>query len=539
MKPSKIILIAVILLLAILIIPGIIVKNQVQTQVKELFRMNKTLQEEGYYMGDFEFKMLGIVYYLDKGFYFKALKRLSDFHKQLQNRENLIKMPEFKSKNEELEFYLDFQNPGTGAFMDNSYPYCTYNEPTENIVAHLDALANETGSPLQLKYPLKYLDEINTPLKLVTFLNDVSYVGWIGSKFPQTTYVFARSLLSYWNDEGVMGKNNLYSFSPEYKMALLSWFYNNQDSITGFWGPRSRKNGQLLKPDLTNTASVIKTFVDENGNNIHEAFPLRYGDKLMGSTLKVLSEPVPSDDEIDELHEWNLKMGKGLKMLLRYLWRGASGEDKQKAETIIENYVKIKFEKYYIPGEGAFSYYPGAEHASLDGTGGFIYNDIGAFSSEKQEDLWGDPFKNIKDLGQYKVAGIKKEDYNIISDNPEINSLRIYLITPNYKNLTDSVYAIVYPVKTSVLDIMELVPKINKWLDSQSLSMGNWTSKESVVLKMESVKIDEIPVYENNFPVETANQLLQKNGKLEIIGFDILQIPRYKIVYLNTPDIKY
>ena len=539
MKTSKIILIAVILLLTILIIPGIIVKNRVQSKVKELFRKNKTLQEEGYYMGDFEFKMLGFAYYLDKGFYFKALKRLSDFHKQLQNKENLIKMPEFKSKNEELDFYLDLQNPRTGAFMDDSYPYCTYNEPTENIVAHLDALANATGAPLQLKYPLKYLDEINTPLKLQTFLDDVSYVGWIGSKFPQTTYVFARSLLSYWNDEGVMGKNNLYSFSPEYKAALLSWFYNNQDSITGFWGPRSRKNGQLLKPDLTNTASIIKTFVDENGNNIHKAFPLRYGDKLMGSTLKVLSEPVPSDDEIDELHEWNLKMGKGVKMLLRYLWRGASGEDKKKAETIIANYVKIKFEKYYIPGEGAFSYYPGAEHASLDGTGGFIYNDIGAFSSEKQEYLWGDPFKNIKDLGQFKVAGIKKEDYNIISDNPEINSLRIYLLNPDYKNLADSVYAIVYPVKTPVLDIMELVPKINKWLDSQSLSMGNWTSKESVVLKMESFEIDEIPVYENNLPVETANQMLWKNGKLVIIGFDILQIPRYKIVYLNAPDIKY
>ena len=48
---------------------------------------------------------------------------------------------------------------------------------------------------------------------------------------------------------------------------------------------------------------------------------------------------------------------------------------------------------------------PGAEHASLDGTGGFIFNDIGAFSFEKQKKLWGDPFKNIKDLGQYKVPG--------------------------------------------------------------------------------------------------------------------------------------
>ena len=37
--------------------------------------MNKTLQEEGYYMADFEFKMLGFAYYLDKGFYFTALNK--------------------------------------------------------------------------------------------------------------------------------------------------------------------------------------------------------------------------------------------------------------------------------------------------------------------------------------------------------------------------------------------------------------------------------------------------------------------------------
>jgi len=171
-------------------------------------------------------------------------------------------------------------------------------------------------------------------------------------------------------------------------------------------------------------------------------------------------------------------------MLLRYLWKDASDEEKQKAKTIIENYVKIKFEKYYIPDEGAFSYYPGAEHASLDGTGGFIFKEIGAFSFEKQKKLWGDSFKNIKDLGQYKVSEINNENIKLIVNSPDINSLRIYHTTPNYDNLTEGVYAIVYPDKTSVLDIMELVPKINKWLDSLSLSIETGLQKKRLKKNM-------------------------------------------------------
>jgi hypothetical protein len=537
MSRKKIILITVIMLLSFIIATGFILKNRVQTQVKELFRMNKTLQEEGYYMADFEFKMVGLVYYLDKGSYFTALSRLSDFHRQLQNRENLIKVPEFKSKEEEIEFYLNLQNPRTGAFMDDSFPHCTFNEPTENVIIHLDALAKETGTPLRLKYPLKYLDVINTPEKLYAFLDDVSYIGWIGSKFPQTSYLFARSLVGYYNGEGVIGISNLYSFSPEYKAALLSWFCNNQDSTTGFWGPKSRNNGQLLNLDLTNTASIIKTYVDRNGNDIHEAFPLKYRHKLFESTLKVLSEPVPPDDEIVELHEWNLKMTKGIMMLLRYLWKDATGEEKQKAKTIIENYIKIKFEKYYVPKEGAFSYYPGGDHASLDGTGGLIFKEIGAFSAEKQKKLWGDSFMNIKDLGQYKVTEINNENFNLIVNCPDINSLRIYHTTPNFENLTDSVYAVVYPEKSSVLDIMELIPKICKWLDAQSLSIGNWSSIEEIKKEYVSLKIEEPLVFKDTFPTDSTNNILLKNGESYIIGFDILQIPRYKIVYLYTPKI--
>ena len=194
MKYKKTILTSLSLII-LLVIFALFITYRTKSQVKELFQMNKELQETGYYMGDFEFKMMGVLYWLDKGEYYHALSQLNKLHSQFKTKEGLTKMPEFKNKEEEMEFYLSLQNPKTGAFIDDIYPYATYNEVTENVINHLDALAKETGRPLKLKYPLKYLDEINTPEKLKIFLDDVAYVSWISMKFPQTTYVFARSIL--------------------------------------------------------------------------------------------------------------------------------------------------------------------------------------------------------------------------------------------------------------------------------------------------------------------------------------------------------
>jgi hypothetical protein len=207
----------------------------VKTQVKDLFRMNKELQEDGYYMGDFEFKMMSFAYYLDKGHYLKAILSVNTLHKQMKSKEGILQIPKFNTKKDELAFYLNLQDPDTGAFIEKKYPYLVYNEISENIIDHIVSLSKEINQQVKLKYPLKYLDEISTPAKLKTFLNDVGYIGWIATKFPQTPYIFARSLLSYINNEGAIGENNFYNFSQEWKLTLLQWFYTNQDPETGFW----------------------------------------------------------------------------------------------------------------------------------------------------------------------------------------------------------------------------------------------------------------------------------------------------------------
>lgn len=481
-------------------------------------------------MADFEFKMLGCAYYLDKGHYKTALNFLNDYHKKLSDKDGIIKIPEFSNNQEEINFYLDLQNPATGAFIDESAPFCTYWEVTQNTINHLEALTDSTTTPLKLKYPLKFLDEINTPEKLTDFLEDVSYVGWLASRFPQTSFHFARNILDVAMPGNALERNNLYSFSPEWKHTMLKWMYDFQDTTTGLWGPKNKKNNVLTKLDLNNTASILKAYRDNDGNDLHSEFPLKYQDKLFRSAIEQLSEPFPDEDDLDEIHEWNLRQRKGIYMLLRYIWKDASEENKKQAENIIIRNIRICFEMYYVKEDGAFSYYPNAEHASPDGETG-IFSDIGAFSYKKQKKLWGDPAENTKFLGEVITNELKASDLDPVINFPGINSLRIYTRKPDYEHLTDSVLAVFYPRDTLVLDIMELVPDIVRWTETSSLSMGNWTSMAEIKKEYSKLNIKKPLIYKNELPFVDLNKYFKKTAEIYVVGFDILQVPRCKIIF--------
>ncbi len=518
--------------LFILMVTSVTFKSlRVKSQVKDLFKLNKTLQEEGYYMAEFEFRMVGMGYYLDKGHYRKALTMLSDYHTKLSNKEGLIKIPEFKNKQEEIDFYLNLQNPQTGAFIDETAPFCVYYEVSKNIIDHIVSLADSTTIPLKLNYPLAFLDSINTPKNLVAHLNDISYVGWLASQFPQTTFHFARNILGATRSDNTFEAYNLYTFSPEWKHTMLKWMYNFQDTTSGMWGPKNKKTNELRKFDLNNTKSIVKNFRDKQGNDLYEEYPLKYRDKLFKSSIEQLSESYPDEDDLAEIHEWNLRQAKGLSMLLEYLWNDASNEDKKNAEKIIIRNIDICFKYYYVEEDGAFSYYPNSKKASPDGISNLVFKEIGAFSYKKQKKLWGDPEENIKDMGEVILNNINTSDMDPVLNISNINSLRIYKYKPDYENLTDSVWAVFYPKDTSVLDVMELVPNILNWAETSSLSIGNWTSMARLKKTYSKLNIKKPVILRKELPIKEINEKLKESPELYFIGFDKLQIPRYSIRY--------
>lgn len=507
--------------------------NRFKSRLEEMFRLNRELQEQNYYMAEFEYRLKGIGYLLDKGQYGKSLYLFNQYYQQLKSRDGLVKLPRFHNPKEELEFYLNLQNPTTGAFMDDAYPMCVYHGPTENVLNHIEKLAQEAGTPIKLKYRLTYLDQINTPEKLIDFLNDVSTVGFIASKMPQTSFHTARDILTLARDkdaENLVEKYNLYYFSPEWKRTMLRWFYGVQDQETGLWGPKS-KSGKLLMKDLNNTSSILKAFRDNDRNNIHKEFPLRYVDQLVSSAMETLSEPPPLDDDLAWAHEWNLKTVKSLRLMTRYLWKDISSTRKKRIAELFKEYIRINCEKYYIPEEGAFSYYPNSEHATMDGAIKIsIFKEIGALSSEKQQFLWGRFEDTAKEGAVIKASQLTNAELRSIAEIHDINSFRFYRDNPDADNLFSGARAVFYPRPTSVPDIMELTRGMKQFLATTELGMGNWTSKADVSEQLQPVVIPEDIIFSNALPDTEIREILAEKGELAIIGFDLLQVPRFRLV---------
>lgn len=535
MKTKRIWLIAASLLIVSLLVAGYIMKNRIQNQVKDLFKMNQTLQEEGYYMAEFEFRVMNVLYLLDKGKYLKALSDISAYHQKLSEKTGLIKIPEFETNIQEANFYINLQNQETGAFVDESAPYFIYWPITENVLEHIEALLDTV--PVKLKYPLKFLDRINTPEKLEVYLNDLAYVGWLAPKFPMTSFVFVRGQLNCVSEDNVLERNKLYHFSSEWKHAFLKWMYDFQDAETGMWGPKYRKSKKMAVKDLDNTASLLKQFRDNYGNNKHSEFPLKYGDKLFESTLHVLRDPFPDDDDLAEIHAWNLKISKGINMLLRYLWNDAPETDKNRAREVFTEIIKVEFEKFYVKNDGAFSYYPNAEHATCDGMTNFKYDDIGALSFEKQKKYWGDAETIANNLGTITIGENLNAAFTFLDTLPKVNSIRIYTSPVNFKSLADSVWAVIYPKPTHVLDLTEVVPNIISWSETSDLSMGNWKSMADIQNQFAPLNIRKPLIYRNGMPYAEIGHLVQSKSEIYLVGFDVLQLPQFVVKFESKTKI--
>jgi len=506
------------------------------SQIPDLFKLNKQLQTEGYYSAEFEFKMLGFAYWLDHGEYAKATSGVTTLQQKMENRDGFIKVPRFASKEEEMEFYLSLQNPKTGAFMDDSYPYCTYEGPTGNILEHLEELSVATGKPLKLKYPLGFLDKIADPKDLQLYLDDLSHLGWLGSKLPESTFHMVRDLFSYTKENNIVERNGLYRYSPEWKRTLIKWLSDNQDSTTGYWGPRFRSNNNLIKLDLHNTGSIVKGFVDSVGNDIYPEFPLRYRKQMFQTTLKVLAEPEPNMDDQDDWHGWTLRRGKGMMLLSRYLWITATQEEKEQGAQAFENFIRYLFKRYWIEAEGAFRFYPQGG-ATLDGTGTAIGNlqDLGYLSVNKRNRLWNGYKDKVERVERTGVSSLQRSDFDPLLSANGINSIRLYHTIPGLDTLEHGVWGIVYAGKNPIPDVTEVAPRVKAWADTSMQSMGNWISRQSIVNDFVGYPDASPRLISRELPLDEMNADYAREGKLVAVGFDIFQVPRVIVSFTRNP----
>ncbi len=500
--------------------------NGFKDTIDEAFNLNNQRNLEGYYTAEFEFKMLGAAYLFDRGDYVTAYRRFSTHFDQLKTADGLVKIPEFANQQEELAFYLGLQDPTTGAFMDASYPLCTYFGPTLNVIQHLESLAKSTGQPLRLNYPLRFLEELDSPKELRLYLDDLSTVGSLTSNLPQTPYILA-SLDSYKDLERL----GLFTFSPEWKEELVKWVWETQDPETGYWGVKLRNSGRLVNGgDVNVTRKHVKELLDENGLNRYPKYPLRYVDKIIDTTLEDLLTELP--DGMSEQHAWSINRYLG-QQLLFHLWDHLSTEQKTTSKERIEQIVRVIFDRFYVPSAGAFSLYADEDAADLDGTGSFLglLQALGMFSTERQSELWGTPDETIHDMQTKAITRLTEESLFPFAGASDVNSIRFYAMRPKGKEYFSRAMTYAYPKETNILDAVDLASNLDRWTHSTSQKMGVWMSRETIIKRLSDNDAFGLPLNENEPPLLVGEKIFKEHGQLIAVGFDLLQVPRRMIVY--------
>jgi hypothetical protein len=515
-------------LCAVLLAVGLTVRSTVRS-VPRLFRLNAELKTQGYYMGEFEFKMLASQYQMNAGHYLSAIQTLRRIETEMQDPRNLKKMPANATPEERMEFLLDRQDPVTGAFMDRDYPLFSYFAPTCNVVEALMRLSRETGRPLKLKYPLRFLDQIGTPQQLRTYLDSLLYLNSIIARFPGPgPYGPGVSEIPAFD---VLEEAGVHRFSESWKKELRRWFYETQDPASGFWGARIGDAGQWRqKKDINSTFHILKLVLTDTGENQDAAFPLRFGDKLARGILDSMDLPIP-ENTVDQ-HDWGLVQYQGAKMLTQYLWPHLAEAERAEVRQKLRSMLVQNF-RLYRPADGGFAYYTTDARADVDGTGlaTGVLKILGVLSGTwERERLWGSASEGT--LAPKRIS-VERWEQATLPDGGEagskIESFRIYRDRlPSATAYDDSdLVQIVYPRGAKGLDTMDLRQGLTRFLNADGASYGNWNTKEGIKelpLGLER-EVKAVPVQRDAFDLAGIARDHPEAQRFYAVGYDITQVP--------------
>lgn len=522
---KKLLVISALLTVGVVSIAGYQVYS-FSSAIPSLFRRNAELKADGYYMAEFEFKMLGILKQLSDGDYLTAFFTFRQLQQEMETGEGLKRMPANASPRERMDFLLSRQAAATGAFMDPAYPYFTYIAPTLNVVEALESLSKQTGQPLRLKYPLVFLDRIAKPEALRAYLDSLLYMGrfW-AENFPGPgDYGPGVSELAYFD---VLERTDTYHFSAAWKNEFRQWLDETQDPETGLWGTRIGSSGAWKqKFDPNSTYHILHFVLNKDGSNRNDAYPLRHANALAATLVKAVAAPIPTGE--DEQHTWSLDQAQATQMLTRLLWEhldeAARGRVKDALSVALEQRYRL-----FRREDGGFSIYLSTTAADIDGTStalGLIAA-TGSFpGTAERNKLWGDSTV----VSPTPVVISSLTDIRV-PQSPAINSLRLYAAAglPNDSLDDEALVAILYPVdKGHILDIMDLRQNLKRFIESNSASIGNWASVDSVndgTLRLSS-PMRSVPVTAvDRADWRAIEEAAGTSPFFTLVGFDIFQRP--------------
>lgn len=494
------------------------------SSVPHLFRRNAELKADGYYMAEFEFKMLAVLRMLSDGAYLDAYSTLNRIRAEMDTGAGLVRMPADASPEARFDFLIDRQDPSTGAFMDPAYPPFTYLSPTLNVVEALEELSRTTERPLKLKYPLRFLDAIATPEALTAYLDDFLYGDRFWSeRFPGPgPYGVAVSEIAYVD---LFERTGLYRFTPAWKEALRTWLDATQDPVSGFWGMRvGAPDDWHPRVDANSTFHILHLILTADGDDADPARPLRHGEAMAATLVGTLTAPMPDDE--DGQHAWGLEQVQSAVMLTRYLWshldEGArAGVRRALAAALVER------TRFYRPADGAFTSYLTSGKAEVDGTSlalSLLKASGCVPGTAERSRLWGEVA--VPDAETTTVASFAAIEPPA---GEAVNAWRVFAgDAPAGDKLDDSgVVAILYPGNgAGVLDLLDVRQNLARFLAGPA-RFGNWSSSDA--LREPAFGLDrpvrEIAVVRGRIDDAAAAKLAAAGPDVTLVGYDVFQRP--------------
>jgi len=516
---------------AAMLVTGLAIGLSVRSMIKSvprLFKRNAELKAQGFYMGEFEFKMLAVQHYLNEGSYAKAYLTLRHIRHEMETTQGLAKMPDGASPEQHMSFLLDRQDPATGAFMDPRYPLFTYYAPTENVAEAIHGLARLTGQPFKLKYPLRFLDQIREPEQLRAYLESLLYVKdpWASMAAGPGPYGPGISELASFARLEDFG---LYQFSDEWEDTLRRWFFETQDPATGLWGYRIGRPGNWRQNmDVNSTFHVLKLVLDGRGENQSQKYPLRYAGKLARTLLTLLDRPVP--DDAPKQHGWCLDQAQGARMVV-HLWTHLPEPDREQARKAMQGYLSVRYRHFFRPADGAFSLYTSAPRSDVDGTSTALglLRATGCLPGTWERDrLWGSAIAAAPELPRMEV---RRWEEVAVPAAAQAHSLRLYRNAPPAGDGYDdaSLVEIIYPGDSPVLDLMDLRQRIAGFIAAGGQGFGNWSSKEALRERLRLPRNTRtIPVSHGGLSLAGAAGRHPDARRFYVIGYDVFQVPVFR-----------
>ena len=453
---------------------------------------------------------------------YRTLRRVAS---QMENTRGLNKMPDNAGGEEMMRFLLDQQDPVTGAFMDRNYPNFVFFAPTINAVDALAGLSRDTGRPLALKHPLRFLDEINTPERLRAYLDSLLYVGELSTYFPGPgPYGPGVSEVA---EFATLEEAGVYRFSEPWKTEIRRWFYETQDPATGFWGARiGNAEKWRQKTDINATFHILKLVLNDAGENQSPQFPLRYAGALARGVLKLLDTPIP--EGTTDQHDWGLKQYQGAKMLTVLLWPHLAASERDEVRRKFRSML-VQSYSLYRPDDGGFAYYTSDSKADIDGTGlatGAL-RVLGVLPGTlERERLWG----NVSEGSLTAVReNVQRWEQAALPHFKEARSFRVYQDRlPSATAYDDrDLIQIIYPNGANGLDVMDLRQGFARYMGTEGAAFGNWKSKASlkdVPLGLGS-DIKAVPVSRGPLDLATLAREHPQATRFYVFAYDITQTP--------------